>query len=857
MVQGLTDQFTGETPDNRNFAAGVYGATGLQGEGWFNRETLGLYNLNHSPVQSIFAVGIYGGKTKSIWSATEGKRFVGGPAIGHGRKIRTQRTNRLSEMPGFNFVAGFTNYHAITQPVYHPVAATMPANMSGFTGGWGDKKLAPSTVYGVVGLGQYENSLKVNEIIEGVFDMSQEANYQPLGYWQTNSQMFSHGSTGDGLSKEEIRDHVSINWMGLYGQSGSAFNNWLGSSYSPFDRASVSFEATPPTDVMGTTGLSPRPGVYSKLPSGRAASQGNARDEYDTARFPGAHKYAEKVDSRARNKIDFSEPYRVSFWNRHKLLGKSSIQSLLMPILKSTRIGAGANKGRTSNYDLLTGYPGFEIKSVSRSGLWFENIKWEGIADDINIYAPDVIASYLGKDVEPFTAQANFNYAMLEQGRRTPQFIAKKLFEHWKMYPDSHNNLAIMLDKAMKGESVNKIIGGMSYIGSFSQRHGIGTRPYVLNPIPDKIANETKQSWSELDIKDALNTRVFNNDSRQLWQTMMLAEPDNNPIGVWFDTQDPSHEFFGITDLNKLRESGDLNYTTSEGQSKRISIIKDKDLWDMHRALAAKDTNQLSESTIDWFGSKVTKYGWCHIMQGTTPVRLDKMKAPVALPRFWAPLFVPFRSINDFAPRLYFGVDETTRRVGQAVGHAVNNHASYWLDANVNEVLPDGWKGPYTASELADYERQFGALQATPSTPYQKIWVKQGETSISPDFYLKEISANEYKVGILRNNQDTDKTSDYWTGIRNDRYLDRPDAPSPGAGPANTFAPTSWMEGISAALRLENDSTSVGGRNAVVGYSRETLTGFNPHYDDFDDNRLFGGVTLKPGGKTYQDQTRI
>ena len=104
--------------------------------------TYGLWNLNHSPVQSIFATGI-------IRKTTDTKHTLCGEQL---RVKDCRRSNHRTRQGQDNIknidhgertinsnlllVEGLTNYHTVSQRTFHPIAAVQESQSNGRGWGW-------------------------------------------------------------------------------------------------------------------------------------------------------------------------------------------------------------------------------------------------------------------------------------------------------------------------------------------------------------------------------------------------------------------------------------------------------------------------------------------------------------------------------------------------------------------------------------------------------------------------------------------------------------------------------------------------------------------------------------------------
>jgi hypothetical protein len=346
-----------------------------------------------------------------------------------------------------------------------------------------------------------------------------------------------------------------------------------------------------------------------------------------------------------------------------------------------------------------TGWFGVNFKDITDKASTPDYALMQNVA--FGEYSPT--SSY----TEPILSTANFNIASIYNRDITE--IAMGLKMTWSIKPESHIQLAKVIKHILANRTCYAInldgIQRPSYDGNaFSDQILPETQEFKSGEVPQRQYDggwlspsaETKpgrnifgitasdqnyaelakptieevQGWSVPEITNAFTKagwcpNMFGND--RLWESLFLAEPDNNPMGMWFDTRDVSNAFFGITDINKLMENGEVLYKKEDDTDSALKLMNLGEFWNLHRGLKNKDRSKYGDDLVDWFNSKVTKYGWCHIMQGTKPVRLDKFKEAQILPRYWAPLFVPYRSVNDMAPRLYFGKKVMPKTVGGGI----------------------------------------------------------------------------------------------------------------------------------------------------------------------------------------------
>ena len=356
----------------------------------------------------------------------------------------------------------------------------------------------------------------------------------------------------------------------------------------------------------------------------------------------------------------------------------------------------------TTNVARQHGWPGVNFADItSKSGTAANAfIQSAAFSGDYTAYA------------EPTLASANFNIAPVAS--QDTYEIAAALRMTWSANPNSHLQLAKVIkhllhpgNKTCAGINLDGVEspiyhGGKASADSIIPETGVwqgsssteempttydGTWKTNLNGEPGRNMfgiTDTIGPYGELPLPSAeeiqgwtvpqIITALFKPSwcpnlfgTGRLIESVFLAEPDNNPMGMWFDSKDPSNAFFGITDMNKLLENSEVMYKKEDNTDSTLKLMNLGEFWNLHRGLKNKDRNKYGDDLVDWFNSKVTKYGWCHIMQGTKPVRLDKFKEAPALPRYWAPLFVPYRSINDMAPRLYFGHKTVKKKMGGGI----------------------------------------------------------------------------------------------------------------------------------------------------------------------------------------------
>lgn len=692
-----------------NMATGVFGAT--------SPKASGLYSLNYSPVQSIFAVGYTNNGVRSIWSATAGKGLKYGPAIGHGKKVRRSRYRNRSAIGGSKYVAGITNYHTVTAIGYNPYAVTADRNYgtrAGIEGSYAQRTYLFGLGAGQSNsaTGQYQwitNTFFDNENYQRV-DRNGEDYLPPIPASYAPSIPVSARVIPDLEPPKGVLGVMptwaqrSINWFTIGGPFIGGMQR-AGGAAAEMSMPGFGYNAkishiesqhlllagiTPPIETVSQTGLTPRPGIYSSnLQSGSSYPfRGAVKPGF--GRFPGSN----ETNFVALNNItgsqkgmkhagyDYVDPLFSSVLTLSKDVVNGNMggsdwttHSYANPIRKRVYFGQIEQMNVSQDYNSvgrptsIFDAPNLHLMTTKMppakadgsigqifsgsSGLFGSVFSGVDKLDSDNDFP--AMNSFLAGYPEHMTASANFNYARMKTAHLTR--LATALRNSWDRNPAGHGLLSIAITVVLDGEKLTKAELSQATFASdsavdgkntFGFKIGSGTLSYQdLNP--QQIMNNPKP-WTVNEIRDALNSQWLEGSSQKLIESIVLAEPDSNPLGVWFETMHSDHEFFGITDMEKLKENAEL---ILDGE--QLKLMNESELWNFHRALANKDKNGVSPDVVDWFNSKVTKYGWCHVMQGAMPVRLDKMKQPAKMPRYWAPLFVPFRPIAEFAPRVYVG----------------------------------------------------------------------------------------------------------------------------------------------------------------------------------------------------------